>query len=329
MQPAAEGNARPAGCRPALRSRTSKWSRSGRTPRLRHSPHFSRPARGSAPNIFCRGLRSRSRPVHGSLCAILRGGGAIGLTADLEFMPWTHVPRPDDRQPDCRAGRAGQCRHPGRRAAFRPVEQFARRPRARSRRTGCTIGNSATARPSGRRRRSTDPCRPLRADVSGRGRHRPDGRWQRAMPADITISIEVPTVQLARSVRRRVAGTPGAGGRPSRRREGAQPELQNSGGRGSSGCRTSIAPGTSRPISWSSGAGAAGMTTSLVAALEGLDVVLCEKSDVLGWARPRLPPAPSGSRATDKDGLQGRRARPRPRAPISPRCSASTRRTSA
>jgi hypothetical protein len=37
---------------PASPLRTSKWSRSGRKPRLPHSLHFSRPARGSAPGTF-------------------------------------------------------------------------------------------------------------------------------------------------------------------------------------------------------------------------------------------------------------------------------------
>ena len=38
--------------RPASPWPTSKWSRSGRKPGLPHSPHFSRPARGSAPGTF-------------------------------------------------------------------------------------------------------------------------------------------------------------------------------------------------------------------------------------------------------------------------------------
>jgi hypothetical protein len=98
-----------------------------------------------------RGLRSRSRPVQGSLCGILRGRGALRLTADLEFMPWTMLPDLATASASSRRW-AGQCRHPGRCAAFRPVEEFDAEL-ARVPAHGCIIGNYATARPSGRRRR--------------------------------------------------------------------------------------------------------------------------------------------------------------------------------
>ena len=132
--------------------------------------------------------------------AVLRGGRPPRPDGRSRIHALDLCPGSCDRQPDCRAGRAGQCRHPGGCAALRPVEQFDRRTRPRSRRTGCTIGSYATARPSGRRRRK-QLIHAARYERMFPGEGGIDlVSLTRAMPADITVSIEVPTAELAKTV---------------------------------------------------------------------------------------------------------------------------------
>ncbi|WP_409188214.1 FAD-dependent oxidoreductase [Bradyrhizobium sp. RDM4] len=74
------------------------------------------------------------------------------------------------------------------------------------------------------------------------------------------------------------------------------------------------------------GAGAAGMTAALVGALEGLKVVLCEKSDMVGGTTAFS----AGSvwiRAAARVGAQAHRIRPKPPGPTSVRYLANMRTT--
>ena len=85
--------------------------------------------------------------------AFCEAAAPYGLSADLEFMPWTSVPDLATARRIVETSREGQCRRPGGCAALRQVGKFDRRPRAAFPPAGCTIGNCATARPSGRRHR--------------------------------------------------------------------------------------------------------------------------------------------------------------------------------
>ena len=97
------------------------------------SAFFETGARLGAKHILVAGLRSRSGPVHGSLCGILRGRRATRPDGRSRIHALDLRSRPRDGQPDRRADRPAQCRHPGRCAAFRPIEKLDRRTRAHSR----------------------------------------------------------------------------------------------------------------------------------------------------------------------------------------------------
>ena len=116
------------------------------------SAFFETGARLGAKHILVAGYDPDLGRFSDSFARFCEAAAPYGLTADLEFMPWTYVPDLATANQHRRADGAGQCRHPGRCAAFRPVEKFDRRTCARARRTGCITGSYATARPSGRRR---------------------------------------------------------------------------------------------------------------------------------------------------------------------------------
>ena len=124
--------------------------------------------------------------------------GRLGLTADLEFMPWTCVPdiraaaRIVEKVSSPAAGILVDALH-----FDRSAERF-----EDLRKIPCgAAALSATVRRARRAAcddRGTHPCRSRGAHVSGRGRPR-SRRLTKEMPADITISIEVPTAALAKT----------------------------------------------------------------------------------------------------------------------------------
>ena len=181
--------------RPAPPWLTSKWSRSVRKPRSPHSLPSSRRARGSAPGTSwspptiptSAGSGIAMRPRRFPLRAVRRS---------QKMMPWTYAPD-TNREQHCRAGRSAKCRRTGGCVAFRPIKKFDRRTRRASPRTGCTIGKYVTARPSGPPRRKPSLSARYERMFPGEGI---DLVSNSAMPADITVSIEVPTAELAKTM---------------------------------------------------------------------------------------------------------------------------------
>ena len=84
-----------------------------------------------------------------------------GLTADLEFMPWTFVPNLATASRIVAQSRAGQRRRPRRCAALRPIAKFDRRTRRGSRASASLLAiMRRPGRAAGNDRRD-DACGPL------------------------------------------------------------------------------------------------------------------------------------------------------------------------
>ena len=108
-------------------------------------------------------------------------------------------PRPADRIPYHREDAVARGRRPGRCPALRPIAEPPRRPRQAFSAPAALLADLRRACRTAGDDGSHDPCCPRGTDVPRRRRHRPD-RPCKGDPADTTISIEVPTATLARTV---------------------------------------------------------------------------------------------------------------------------------
>jgi len=163
------------------------------------SAFFETGARLGARHILVAAYDPRPRPVQGSLCGLLRGRSSYGLSADLEFMPWTYAPDLSTAnsivaqvgQPN--AGVLVDALHFDRSRSS--IDELARVPAHRLHYWQICDG------PAERPTTTEAMLHAARYERMFPGEAASiSSRWRRRHAADITVSIEVPTAELAKTM---------------------------------------------------------------------------------------------------------------------------------